>query len=68
MMRNGLLLGLTFCSFWGLLAQKDAYQAATYLYEGDRLPYRLLLPEDYDINKKYPLLVFLHGGWGTGQR
>lgn len=66
MMRSRLLLGLTLCSFWGLLAQKDAYQAATFRYKGDSLPYRLLLPEGYDVNKKYPLLVFLHGAGERG--
>ena len=65
-MRSGLLLGLTFCFSWGLLAQNKAYQAATFRYKGDSLPYRLLLPEGYDVNKKYPLLVFLHGAGERG--
>ena len=66
MMRTGLLLGLIFFSFWGLLAQNETYQAATYLQKEESLPYRLLLPEDYDIKKKYPLLVFLHGAGERG--
>ena len=66
MIRTGLILGLIFFSFWGLLAQNETYQAATYLQKEESLPYRLLLPEDYDIKKKYPLLVFLHGAGERG--
>ena len=66
MIRTGLLLGLIFFSFWGLLAQNETYQAATYLQKEESLPYRLLLPEDYDIKKKHPLLVFLHGAGERG--
>jgi predicted peptidase len=33
---------------------------------GDRLPYRLFVPLGYDANRKYPLLLWLHGGDGRG--
>jgi predicted peptidase len=34
--------------------------------KGDRLPYRLFVPLGYDKNRKYPLLLWLHGGDGRG--
>ena len=33
---------------------------------GDTLPYRLLLPENYDHTKKYPVIFFLHGAGERG--
>ena len=33
---------------------------------GESLPYRLFIPAQYDRNKKYPLVLFLHGGGGRG--
>jgi predicted peptidase len=30
------------------------------------MPYRLFVPANYDKNKKYPLVLWLHGGWARG--
>jgi len=30
------------------------------------MPYRLLVPENYQANRRYPLVLFLHGGGGRG--
>lgn len=33
---------------------------------GESLPYRLFIPANYDQKKKYPLVLYLHGGGGRG--
>lgn len=33
---------------------------------GQTVPYRLLVPKNYDAGKKYPLVLFLHGASGRG--
>ncbi|MCK0147265.1 alpha/beta hydrolase-fold protein [Arenibacter sp. F26102] len=44
------------------------FEARTYVnIQNDTLRYRLLLPKNYDSNKKYPLVVNLHDGSGVGK-
>jgi predicted peptidase len=33
---------------------------------GERMPYRLFVPQGYDKRKRYPLVLWLHGGAGRG--
>lgn len=59
-----LLLGLT--SF--VQAQTTSpYQKLYFVKANDTLPYRLLLPDNYDVNKKYPFILFLHGSGERGR-
>ncbi|CAL1519937.1 dienelactone hydrolase family protein [Chitinophaga sp. MM2321] len=44
----------------------SAYSQELYIRKGDTLRYRLLMPANYDIHKKYPLIVFLHGSGERG--
>jgi poly(3-hydroxybutyrate) depolymerase len=47
-------------------ALKQQFQARTYTdAQGRFIPYRLFVPADYNAQKKYPLVLFLHG---AGQR
>jgi len=34
--------------------------------KGNKMPYRVYVPPDYDADKKYPLIFFFHGGTGRG--
>lgn len=36
-------------------------------HEGLERTYEVFVPENYDINKQYPLVFILHGGGGTGK-
>ena len=42
------------------------YEKHWFVQNGDTLPYRLLLPENYDASKKYPVVFFLHGSGEKG--
>lgn len=42
------------------------FQKKQFIIGNDTLPYRLLLPENYNPSKKYPLVFFLHGAGERG--
>jgi predicted peptidase len=60
-----VLLFLTFLMSPSKIFAQE-YRYATYEEEGQSLPYRILLPENYSAKKNYPLLVFLHGSGERG--
>ncbi|HZI54787.1 MAG TPA: prolyl oligopeptidase family serine peptidase [Chitinophagaceae bacterium] len=44
------------------------YQKKEYAFaEGKTLPYRILYPDNYDKNKKYPMILVLHGAGERGK-
>ncbi len=45
---------------------KEAYQREQFVRKGDTLPYRILYPENFRRNKKYPVVLFLHGAGERG--
>lgn len=49
-------------------AQKglEAYQQKVFVQGNDTLPYRILYPKDFDPQKKYPLVMVLHGAGERG--
>jgi len=50
-----------------LLAQDNSlYQKHIFIQNGDSMPYRLLLPKNFDPSKKYPFILFLHGSGERG--
>lgn len=67
MKRTLLLFLLFFYSLAGLQAQNLSLYHKRWLVQGaDTLPYRVLLPLDYDSTKTYPVVFFLHGAGERG--
>jgi len=68
-MKRLCLFIILFCSFCLMTKAQDnsIYEKHSYVQAGDTLPYRLLLPVDYDPAKKYPLILFLHGSGERGR-
>ncbi|NKI33484.1 alpha/beta hydrolase-fold protein [Croceivirga thetidis] len=44
----------------------DLFEKKKFVSDDGELPYRILLPKDFDSSKKYPLLLFLHGAGERG--
>lgn len=42
------------------------FKRELFVYGSDTLLYRMLYPSDYDVNKKYPLVLVLHGAGERG--
>ena len=50
-----------------IAAQRATFLSKTYQHSGsETMRYRLFIPENYDQGKKYPLVLWLHGGAGRG--
>ena len=47
-------------------AQNELFQKKEFILKKDTLRYRVLFPENYDRNKSYPLVLFLHGSGECG--
>ena len=45
---------------------KSLFEKHWFVQGTDTMPYRVLLPKNYDAGKKYPLLLFLHGSGERG--
>jgi len=72
-MRARLCLVLAVSLFPGCQAQLqrllyiDGFGARWYGKGAEAMPYRLFTPNGYDVKKKYPLVIWLHGGGGAGR-
>ena len=61
-----LALLLIFCGQLLFSQDQSAYKKELFITESDSLPYRILLPVNYDKDKSYPLILFLHGSGERG--
>jgi len=59
---------MLFC--WGILlplmAQNELFQKHIYKNNEFEMPYRLHLPDNYDENKSYPVILYFHGAGERG--
>jgi len=53
-------------SLHGFSQDLALYEKKWMVQNGDTLPYRVLLPQDYNPAKKYPVIFFLHGAGERG--
>lgn len=61
-----LFLMFLFINFVAYSQNYSLYAKQIFIEKTDTLPYRILLPENYDPQKKYPLVIFLHGSGERG--
>jgi predicted peptidase len=60
------ILALIPTTFWAQERERILSPHVFKNAKGETLPYRLFVPQNYDRKKKYPLVVYLHGGGGVG--
>ncbi len=60
------LLTLLVISFTISLIAQENYLYASFSHNGKTLPYRYLEPQNIKANKKYPVVLFLHGAGERG--
>jgi predicted peptidase len=67
-MKKILFILLLFTGAMGRLQAQDLsrYEKHWFIQYGDTMPYRILLPKDFNPVKQYPLVFFLHGRGESG--
>lgn len=68
MIRRSVSLVVLMLSFFTSVFSQDLslFEKKMFISGNDTLRYRLLLPENFDKTKKYPLVLFLHGAGERG--
>ncbi len=65
--KTAFLVFALFITFGAAAQDKLLFEKKVYINElGDTLLYRILLPKDYEEEKLYPLILFLHGAGERG--
>lgn len=53
--------------FSTMAQEKEIFKKEQFIQEGDTLNYRILFPRDFSEDKKYPVVLFLHGAGERGK-
>lgn len=61
-----IILALSLQSIQSLAQDLSMYKKDVYKSKKGEMPYRILLPKNYNPNVKYPLIIFLHGSGERG--
>src|SRR5688572_15980575 len=61
-----VLILLVCCVLGARATSQKNFESKLFLYKGDTLPYRMLLPDNYNPKIKYPIIYFLHGSGERG--
>ena len=67
-MKKTILYSFLFivCSFQGFSQDFSLFEKREFVQNGKTLPYRILLPKNFDSAKQYPMVLFLHGAGERG--
>lgn len=67
-MKKTLLCSLLFIVFSlnGFSQDFSLFEKKGFIQNSDTMPYRILLPKDFDSAKQYPMILFLHGAGERG--
>lgn len=65
-MRKIFILQLVVLSINGFSQNLEEYQRKSFMQGSQLLPYRILMPQNFDNTKSYPLIIFLHGAYSKG--
>lgn len=66
MKKTSTLFILFFISLSAFAQDLSLYKKEEFISKGDTLRYRILYPKNFDTNKKYPVVLFLHGRGESG--
>jgi predicted peptidase len=61
-----LIIVMSLAISQGSMAQTDLFQRHIYKSAEFEMPYRLLIPENYDEYQKYPVILYFHGAGERG--
>ena len=67
--RNGAPIFVCLAVCWNSAAfaiDENDFEARTFVGTQTTLPYRLFIPPTYDAGYSYPVVLYLHGGGGSG--